>query len=107
MSPNESPYPYGRWSQPPKRPSFEKLPPVKPRIAEDTLQILELQIERKIFVFILKENPRGRFLRIIEDGGPKNSSVIVPATGLKDFQKVLADMVKADTEIPPKEVTPK
>ena len=61
-------------------------------------------IERKLFILILKENPRGRFLRIVEDGGGSRRpvSIIVPATDLKDFQKLLAEMVKASGEIPPK-----
>ncbi|MDR3459666.1 MAG: RNA-binding protein [Verrucomicrobiae bacterium] len=97
MISNEHPSPYGR------QPSFQqKFSQPKPHIAEDTLLTSELQIERKSFVFILKENPRGRFLRIIEAGGAKSNSIIVPATGLKDFQNVLADMVKADSEIPAK-----
>ncbi|HXI72077.1 MAG TPA: RNA-binding protein [Verrucomicrobiae bacterium] len=68
-------------------------------MVEDTLKDCELQIERKTFVFVLKENPRGRFLRIIEAGNSKSVSIIVPATGLKEFQAVLADMVKAEGEI--------
>lgn len=93
MFSNEHPSPYGQ------QPYFQSnLRQPKPHIAEDTLQTFELQIERKTFVFILKENPRGRFLRIIESG-KNNPSIIVPATGLKDFQKILADMVKAESEI--------
>jgi hypothetical protein len=42
------------------------------------------------------------------DGGTSRRpvSIIVPATGLKDFQKILADMVKAETEIPPEKESP-
>jgi len=50
----------------------------------------------------LKENPRGRFLRITEEVGGKRDCIIIPATGLKDFQKLLADIVKAESKIPPK-----
>ena len=39
----------------------------KPAVVEDTLRSDKVQIERKTFLFTLKENPRGRFLRITED----------------------------------------
>ena len=74
----------------------------RPQAIEDTLQNGEIQIERKTFVLTLKENARGRFLRIAEIGGPRHNLIIIPAPGLKDFQKILADMMLAATEIPPK-----
>jgi hypothetical protein len=75
--------------------------PPKPRPVEDTLLQREISIEKKMFVIALKENPRGRFLRITESGGTGRwSTVIVPATGMKDFQKLLAEMVQAHAEIP-------
>jgi len=77
----------------------------KPRVVEDTINRAVIQIERKAFILTLKENPRGRFLRIEEVGSPRPAAIIIPAPGLKDFQKVLADMVKAENEIPPKKNT--
>jgi PurA-like ssDNA and RNA-binding protein len=74
----------------------------KPAVNEDTLKSEKVQIERKTFVFALKENPRGRFLRITEDVGGRRDTIIIPAPGLEDFKKLLDDMVKASTEIPPK-----
>ncbi len=61
-----------------------------------------MQIERKTFIFTLKENPRGRFLRITEDVGGRCDNIIVPATGLEDFKKLLEEMVKAANELPTK-----
>jgi hypothetical protein len=52
-------------------------------------------------------NPRGRFLRITENTKPHFASVIIPTTGLQDFQKLLADMVKAAGEIPAKKESPR
>jgi len=51
---------------------------------------------------MLKENPRGRFLRIAEEANGRSNSVIIPSTGLREFQKLLEDMVKAAAEIPSK-----
>lgn len=70
-------------------------PPPRPVVQEDTLRTDQIQIERKNFVFILKENPRGRFLRIIEDVGGRRNTIIIPAPGLDGFKKALDEMVKA------------
>jgi PurA ssDNA and RNA-binding protein len=77
--------------------------PPKPPVNEDTLKTEKLQIERKTFIFTLKENPRGRFLRITEDVNGRRDNVIVPSTGLEEFKKVVDEMVKAALEIPVKE----
>jgi len=92
MISNERPSPYGSHSygQP------------KPPVNEDTLKSERIQIERKTFVLTLKENPRGRFLRITEDVGGRRDTIIIPSTGLEDFKKLLDEMVKASNEIPVK-----
>jgi hypothetical protein len=73
---------------------------------EETLRTEKIQVERKTFIFTLKENPRGRFLRVTEDVGGRRDNIIVPATGLEDFKKAVDDMVKASLEIPPKTEPP-
>ena len=69
---------------------------------EETLRTDKIQVERKTFIFTLKENPRGRFLRITEDVGGRRDNIIVPAPGLEDFKRIVDEMVKASGEIPPK-----
>ena len=71
-------------------------------VGEQTLKTGRIQIERKNFVFALKENQRGRFLRITEDVGGRRDTIIIPAPGLEDFRALLDEMVKASAEIPPK-----
>lgn len=68
---------------------------------EETLRSERIQVERKTFIFTLKENPRGRFLRITEDVGGRRDNIIIPAPGLEDFKKIIDDMVKAAGELPP------
>jgi hypothetical protein len=75
----------------------------KPAVVEDTLRSDKVQIERKTFLFTLKENPRGRFLRITEDVNGRRDTIIIPATGLEEFRKILDDMVKSSAETPPKD----
>src|SRR3974390_3236088 len=85
MISNERPSPYGH------RPYSSPKPPVN----EDTLKTDKVQIERKTFLFALKENPRGRFLRITEDVGGRRDTIIIPAPGLQDFKKIIDEMVEA------------
>ena len=74
----------------------------KPPVNEETLKSDKVQIERKTFLFALKENPRGRFLRITEDVGGRRDTIIIPAPGLEDFKKLLDEMVRVAAETPPK-----
>jgi hypothetical protein len=79
----------------------------RPQVHEDTLRREEIQIERKEFLFALKENPRGRFIRIVEQHGNRfPQSIIVPASGLKEFHKMLCEMLEADASIPAKTSPP-
>jgi hypothetical protein len=93
MISNERPSPYGQ------RP-FSAAP--KPSVPEETLKSDKIQIERKTFVFTLKENSRGRFLRITEDVNGRRDTIIIPAPGLEDFRRLLDEMVKASMGTPPK-----
>jgi hypothetical protein len=94
MISNERPSPFGNRNY-----GTPKPPPPN----EDTLKTDKVQIERKTFVFSLKENPRGRFLRITEDVAGRRDTIIIPAPGLEDFRRILEDMVKFSSELPPKE----
>jgi len=92
MISNDRPSPYGKRSY----------GNAKPPVSEETIRSDKVQIERKTFVFTLKENPRGRFLRITEDVGGRRDTIIIPAPGLEDFKRLLDDMVQAANETPPK-----
>ncbi len=72
--------------------------PPRPLDGEQTLKWERILIERKIFQFALKENCRGRFVRISEDRGSFHTSIIIPASGLEDFQKVLDALVKVSAQ---------
>jgi hypothetical protein len=93
MISNERPSPYGQRSYPAGQ---------RQSVAEETLRTEKIQIERKTFILTLRENPRGRFLRITEDVNGRRDSIIVPAPGLEEFKKVLDEMVRISTETPPK-----
>ena len=79
---------------------------MRPAVSEESLRTERLQIERKAFIFALKENPRGRFLRITEDVGGRRDSIIIPATGLEDLKRVIDEMVRVSQETPLKAQQP-
>ena len=60
----------------------------------------QVQVERKLFTFDLRENPRGRFLKITEDVGGRRDAVIIPAPGLPDIRDVLNRVIEADAGNP-------
>lgn len=58
-----------------------------------------IQVERKQFFFDLKENPRGRFLKITEDVGGRRDTIIIPATGLNLFAEAVEKTLGASRRI--------
>src|ERR1039457_2466948 len=105
MISNERSSPYGNRAHGDHPHGDRPFGPPKPPVNEDTLRSAKIQIERKTFVLALKENPRGRFLRITEDVGGRRDTIIIPAPGLEEFSKLLEEMVKAAAEnMPPSSV---
>lgn len=81
----------------------------KPHVPEDTLRTEKLQVERKTFIFTLKENSRGRFLRITEDVGGRRDNIIIPTSGIDEFKRILDSMVedaKNAESLPPDPMAP-
>jgi hypothetical protein len=66
------------------------------------LQNQSLRVERKHFTFDLRENPRGRFLRIIEEVNGRRDAIIIPLTGLEDFRDQLNEIIKFSKTLTPK-----
>ncbi len=57
------------------------------------LESRELQVERKHFFIEFRENDRGRFLRITEEAHGRRNTVIIPSTGLEDFERMLNEVL--------------
>jgi len=101
MISNERRSPYGRPAGSPRDYYPSGLSQPRPPVMETTLQEMEIQVERKLLRLTLKENSRGRFLRIMEDGGRHRNSVIIPVSGLEDFKNLVAALAKTAAELPP------
>lgn len=61
----------------------------------------QIQIERKLFSFDVKENPRGRFLKITEDVGGRRDAIIIPSTGLIQVRDIIDRAITADKNAGP------
>jgi len=66
------------------------------------LQNHSIRVERKHFTFDLRENPRGKFLRIIEEVNGRYDAIIIPLTGLEQFRDALNEIIKFSKTLPPK-----
>lgn len=62
------------------------------------LESRELQVERKHFFIEFRENDRGRFLRITEEAHGRRNTVIIPSTGLSDFERLLEEVLSTHAE---------
>ena len=60
---------------------------------DDVIEAKELQIERKHFHVELRENDRGRFLRITEETNGRRNTIIVPTTGVEDFTAAIGEVL--------------
>ena len=65
------------------------------------LKELFVQVERKLFVLALKQNERGRFLRLTEEANNRHTTVIIPSTGLQELHQALGEMIAASDSLPP------
>ncbi|KAK1277678.1 Transcription factor Pur-alpha 1 [Acorus gramineus] len=57
-----------------------------------------LQVEHKLFYFDLKENPRGRYLKISEKTSATRSTIIVPVNGIVWFLDLFNYYVSSDDQ---------
>ncbi len=55
-----------------------------------------LQFEHKLFYFDLKENPRGRYLKISEKTSATRSTIIVPVAGVAWFLDLFDYYIRTD-----------
>jgi hypothetical protein len=59
----------------------------------------KVTIERKVFFLDLKENQRGRFLKITEDVGGRRDTIMLPAEAFKDFAEALERLVEFEGKL--------
>ena len=67
---------------------------------DNIIEAKELQIERKHFYVELRENDRGKFLRITEEAHGRRNSIIVPSTGVDDFTAAISEVLTNNGSTP-------
>ena len=59
----------------------------------------KVTIDRKVFFLDLKENQRGRFMKITEDVGGRRDTIMLPAAAFRDFLEALARLVDYESKL--------
>ncbi len=67
---------------------------------DNIIEAKELQIERKRFYVELRQNERGKFLRITEEAHGRRNSIIVPSTGAGDFTAAISEVLTNNGSAP-------
>jgi hypothetical protein len=60
---------------------------------DNILEAKEVHIERKHFHVEVRENERGKFLRITEEAHGRRNTIIVPGTGLGEFAAAIGEVI--------------
>ena len=66
----------------------------------DPLASEKINVDRKIFFLDLKENNRGRFLKITEDVGGRRDTIMLPAEAFLEFSEALMRLVDFEKNLP-------
>ena len=69
------------------------------RTGSDPLASEKISVDRKIFFLDLKENSRGRFLKITEDVGGRRDTIMLPSEAFQDFTDALARLVDYERKL--------
>jgi hypothetical protein len=70
-----------------------------PQSADDPLASEKVQVDRKVFFLDLKENQRGRFLKITEDVSGRRDTIMLPASGIQDFISALQRLFEIEQRL--------
>jgi hypothetical protein len=64
---------------------------------DNVIHAKQLQIERKNFHVELRENDRGKFLRITEEAHGRRNTIIIPSTGVDEFTTAIRDVLSSQS----------
>jgi hypothetical protein len=70
-----------------------------PHKMDEPLASEKVQVDRKVFFLDLKENERGRFLKITEDVSGRRDTIMLPASGFQDFIDALTRIVEIEQRL--------
>jgi hypothetical protein len=70
-----------------------------PPRGDEPLASEKVQVDRKVFFLDLKENQRGRFLKITEDVSGRRDTIMLPASGFQDFISALERLFEIEQRL--------
>ena len=59
----------------------------------------KISVDRKVFFLDLKENNRGRFLKITEDVGGRRDTIMLPVAAFQDFAEALGRLIEIERDL--------
>lgn len=69
------------------------------RPVNEPLASEKITIDRKVFFLDLKENNRGRFLKITEDVGGRRDTIMLPVAAFRDFADALERLIDIERDL--------
>lgn len=69
------------------------------RPANEPLASEKIAVDRKIFFLDLKENNRGRFLKITEDVGGRRDTIMLPVAAFREFADALDRLIEIEQDL--------
>ncbi len=69
------------------------------RPVNEPLASEKITIDRKVFFLDLKENNRGRFLKITEDVGGRRDTIMLPIAAFRDFSEALERLINLEKDL--------
>jgi len=66
------------------------------RPVNEPLASEKVAIDHKIFFLDLKENSRGRFMKITEDVGGRRDTIMLPSAAFRDFAEALERLIEIE-----------
>lgn len=69
------------------------------RVPDAPIATEKVIIDRKIFFLDLKENARGRFMKITEDVNGRRDTIMLPAPAFEDFAAALGRLVEYERSL--------
>lgn len=79
--------------------ALEPIPRERPAVSHQPIYTEKVFSERKVFFLDLKENDRGRFVKITEDVRGRRDTILVPIEALDDFIDSLNKVAEFEEEM--------
>jgi len=61
----------------------------------------KIGVDRKLFYLDLKQNSRGRYLKITEDVGGRRDTIMLPVEAFQDFFQAFVRLIEFERELEP------